>query len=437
METILIIGGGAAGLQLATRLGKRLGRQRAARIVLVDRSPTHLWKPLLHEVATGRIEPSAHRMSFALQARRNTFEFVQAELVAVDRARKAVCVRRPGCAVGEECARDIQTLSYDKLVLAVGGTTQFFGVPGAREHALTLDSVDSAVQVRSGVLAALQRKTALAESAADAGSPQVRVVIVGAGATGVQLAAQIRQTSGVLNQYGVHCLDPVTGVEIVLLEASSTILPGMDPALAEGVDQKLRQMNIQVATGQRVTAVCHDGLTLDGSQTLPADVVVWAAGVAAPPLLQQLSLALNKKGQVRVTETLQSVDDESIYALGDCASCQLPDAQTELPTRAQVAYQQAVYLAEALRACVAGKVVGPFRYRDYGSLVSLADNVALGAFAGTGIFTQFQLAGRIPALLHNAVYQRHVLAIHGWGRTIALTAARGLANLVGAGRRLY
>ncbi|WP_042879376.1 NAD(P)/FAD-dependent oxidoreductase [Cupriavidus necator] len=435
MKTIVIVGGGAAGLQVAIGLGRTLGKKRRARVVLVDRSPTHLWKPLLHEVAAGRVEPTVHHTSFALQAERNHFHFVQGELASLDRTGRVISVATGG--TGDGTGATLQAIAYDKLVLAVGGVTQYFGVPGAREHALALDSVSSAEQVRERLHATLRRACARAAAAPQARPPQVRVAIVGAGATGVQLAAQLRRTTRVLNRYGVHRLDPVRDVDISVLEASPTILPGMDRELASRVARQLTKMNIRVATGQKVTSVTAGGLTLDGSNYVDADIVVWAAGVAAPPQIATFGLAVNEKGQARVGSTLQSLDDDNIFAIGDCASCRPTNGANELPTRAQVAYQQALYLQSALPRHMSGKAVEPFAYRDYGSLISLAGGRAVGSLAAARGISGWYVEGKLAALMHHAVYRRHILAINGWGRALVVSLSHGLERLLGAGTRLH
>ncbi|WP_436226667.1 NAD(P)/FAD-dependent oxidoreductase [Cupriavidus necator] len=193
----------------------------------------------------------------------------------------------------------------------------------------------------------------------------------------MQLAAQLRRTSNVLNRYGVHRLDPMTGVDICLIEASSAVLPGLGTRIADRVGEQLARLNIRVECSARVTSVSGSGLTIAGQPPMQADVVVWAAGIAAPSMLASFGLPVNAKGQIRVLPNLQSVEDEHVYAIGDCASCRPQELDAELPTRAQVAYQQALYLSQALPRRLAGKHTAGFRYRDYGSLVSLAGSSAI------------------------------------------------------------
>ncbi|SOY46104.1 NADH dehydrogenase [Cupriavidus taiwanensis] len=430
MKTIVIIGGGTAGLQLAARLGKQLGKRGLANIVLVDRYRTHLWKPLLHEVATGKLEPYIHHTSFALQARRYGFRFVQGEFTSLDRDNRTLEIT----ASGSDGDVQATTLAYDTLVLAIGGTTQYFGVPGASEHALALDSVAGAEYARTQIVDALRRVSSQAK-AADRPA-RASVAIVGAGATGVQLAAQVRQMSRVLSQYGIHSLDPDRGTEVLLVEASGNILPGMDRRLAERTTAELQAQGIQILLNTRVTEVRPDCLHIAGAAPVAADVTVWTAGVTVAPVLSNIGLQVTRNGRVRVGDRLQTLEDEHIYALGDCASFRPAGEQTELPTRAQVAHQQAIYLARALPRVIAGKSVAGFTFRDRGSVISLADDMALCHLLAPGAGDGWQVQGVLATLVHRVIYRRHVLSVQGFARTAAMALSQRLERLLGAGYRL-
>lgn len=430
MKTIVIAGGGTAGLQLAARLGKRLGKRGLANIVLMDRYRTHLWKPLLHEVAAGKLEPYIHHTSFALQARRYGFRFVQGEFTSLNRDNRTLAITT----AGSDGATYATALTYDTLVLAIGGTTQYFGVPGASEHALALDSVPGAEYARTQIVDALRRVSSQAK-AADRPA-RASVAIVGAGATGVQLAAQVRQMSRVLSQYGIHSLDPDCGTEIRLLEASGSILPGMDHRLADRTTAELQAQGIQILLNTRVTEVRPDCLHVAGAAPVTADVTIWTAGVTVSPVLSNIGLQVTRNGRVRVGDTLQTLEDEHIYALGDCASFRPAGELAELPTRAQVAHQQAIYLARALPRALAGKPVARFKFQDRGSVISLADDKALCHLLAPGASDGWQVQGALAKLVHAVIYRRHVLAIQGFVRAVAMTLSQRLERLLGVGYRL-
>lgn len=217
---IVVVGGGAGGLELATRLGDKLGKRRAARVVLVDRNPTHIWKPLLHEVAAGSMDPNTHQLEYAAQARWHGFEFQQGELKGLDRAAKTITVS--GCvdADGTEVLPE-RAIAYDMLVLAIGSVTHFFGVPGTAEHAIALDAASQAERFRRKLISACMR----AQNGVGDARAQVDIAIVGAGATGVELSAELRNTAHVLAAYGLHKLDPLRDIRIHLIEGARASWP--------------------------------------------------------------------------------------------------------------------------------------------------------------------------------------------------------------------
>ena len=228
---IVVVGGGAGGLELVTRLGDQLGKQGHAQIILVDSAATHLWKPLLHEVAAGSMDPHTHQLEYIAQARWHHFEFQQGEMLDLDRVNRQLVVG----AVLDDDRHPIlpeRHIPYDTLILAIGSVTNFFGVPGAAEHAMAIDTVSQAEHVRKRILAACMRtQTRLTESE-DASASKVNLVIIGGGATGVELAAELRNTAQVLAAYGLHQLDPRRDIQIALVEAGPRILPPLPERIA-------------------------------------------------------------------------------------------------------------------------------------------------------------------------------------------------------------
>lgn len=357
---IVVVGGGAGGLELATRLGDKLGKRRAARVVLVDRNPTHIWKPLLHEVAAGSMDPNTHQLEYAAQARWHGFEFQQGELKGLDRAAKTITVS--GCvdADGTEVLPE-RAIAYDMLVLAIGSVTHFFGVPGTAEHAIALDAASQAERFRRKLISACMR----AQNGVGDARAQVDIAIVGAGATGVELSAELRNTAHVLAAYGLHKLDPLRDIRIHLIEGSPRILAALSERVSTETTKLLQKLNVEVITGERVNQVTDSAVKTASGKSIPADLTVWAAGIRAPAILGELGLPVNKLGQVVVSRTLQAEGDDAIYAFGDCASCPWPEASASVPPRAQAAHQQATYLYKALCRRLEGKPVEPFGFRTW------------------------------------------------------------------------
>ena len=423
MQTIVIAGGGAGGLELATRLGDSLGRRKRARIVLVDRSPTHFWKPLLHTVASGQRDPHLHQIEYSAQAAEHGFQFVCGEISGVDRASRTLDIAPYHGDDGAEVLPR-RRLHYDKLVLALGAVTNFFGVPGAWEHALTLDNVEDAERFRQRFL----RSCMQAGARKLAGDPRacIDIVIVGGGATGVELAAELGHAARALAHYNVHALDPRRDVRIRILERGPMLLPHLHPRLCKQAAKLLQTAGVEVCTGTTVARVAADSVEDSNGGRHASDITLWTAGVEGPALCASLGLQLNRLRQVVVSPSLQAIDDPAIFALGDCCSFVSPAGGAAVPPRAQVAHQQAMHLATQL-ALPGGTPLPPFRYRDYGSLVSL------GPFAAIGVLLdrnghQLQLEGAAARLLYGLMYQKHVLSVQGFVRM----AGQSLANWIRA-----
>ncbi|MEM5326474.1 NAD(P)/FAD-dependent oxidoreductase [Paraburkholderia sp. JHI2823] len=447
MHRFIVVGGGAGGLELATRLGNRYGESRqkrgrpqAASVTLVDRYPTHIWKPLLHEVAAGSMDPFTHQLEYPAQARWHGFEFQQGELTGLDRAAKRITLGRVLDEDGAEMLPE-RVLEYDTLVLAIGSTTHFFGVPGAAENSIALDTVDQAERFRKRLIAACMRaehqvpESVAAGVAADdptpvssgEAEPRVQVAIIGAGATGVELSAELRNTAQVLSAYGLHKLDPRNDVGIVLIEAGTRILPALPERVSSATGELLNKLGVKVLTGERVIEVALGVVRTASGKNLRADLTVWAAGITAPAVLARLDgLAVNKLGQLVVRRTLQTENDDNIFALGDCAACEWPGHERGVPPRAQAAHQQATFLFKSLGNLLAGKPLEEFTYRDFGSLVSLGHFSAVGNLMGGLIGGNMLIEGLFARFMYMSLYRLHIAALHGYARMVLDTFAHWL-----------
>lgn len=418
----MIVGGGAGGLELATRLGDRLGRGGRARITLVDRSRTHLWKPLLHQVAAGSMDQDDHELDYLAQARWHSFEFQLGEMEGLDRARK--CVRLAPLKDDETGAEVLpaRVLPYDTLVMAVGSQTNDFGTPGAAQHAIALDTPAEAERFRYRLLNACLRANA---QEAPLGPGQLHVAIIGAGATGVELAAELHNATRELVAFGLDRIDPERDLKITLVEAALRILPALPERLSSAALGLLKKLDVEVLTGERVTEVSAQGLKTAGGRDVLAELVVWAAGIQAPRFLKDLDgLESNRLNQLAVTQTLATTRDPSIFAIGDCAACPWPEKNGFVPPRAQSAHQQASYLVKWLPRRLSGKQMPDWRYRDFGSLVSLGDYSTVGSLMGSLTRGSLMIEGVFAGLMYRSLYKLHQLALHGVVKVTLDTLAR-------------
>jgi len=419
MQRIVIVGGGAGGLALATQLGKRLGKKGLAEITLVDAARTHVWKPLLHQLAAGSFDTHAEEIEYLAQARWNHFKFRLGRLEGVDRAAKILQL----AASHDDAGREItpaQQLGYDTLVIAVGSQTNDFGTLGAAEHTIKLDSPQAAKRFNDRLINACIRAQTVPRSA---GSGRLTVAIVGGGATGVELAAELHASAKVLANFGFDHIHPEKDLQIVLVEAAPRLLAQLPERLSESALRELRKLAIEVHTNEKVIEVTADSLKMASGKVISSSLSVWAAGVKAGDFLKTLGgenpLETNRLNQLVVNGNLQTADP-GIYAFGDCAACQQPDG-TWVPPRAQAAYQQAMYLVKALPRLQRGEPVQPFVFRDQGSLVSLSEYSSVGSLMGSLTKGSFFVEGQLAKIMYWALHKQHQLALGGWKKTALIT----------------
>ena len=421
LHKIVIVGGGAGGLELATQLGRTLGRRKQAVITLVDRSRTHLWKPLLHQVAAGSMDLNDHELDYLYQARWHHFQFRLGRMDGLDRAAKHIHL----APTLDEDGREVlpaRSMAYDTLVLALGSTTNDFGTPGAAEHAISLDNPQQAALFHSRLLNACLRANAQS-GPLDAG--QLHVAIIGAGATGVELAAELHNTIREFLSFGLDRINPEQDIKITIVEAAPKILPALSERLSGAVLELLKKLKVEVLTGERVTEVSAHGVKTATGRDIAAELVVWAAGIKAPDFLKDIGgLETNRINQIVVEQTLQTARDANIFAFGDCASCPWPEKKGFVPPRAQAAHQQASHLYRMLPRHLRGEALRPYQYRDFGSLISLGKFSTVGSLMGAVTRGSVMIEGLFAKIMYISLYKMHEFALHGFTKVFLDTLAR-------------
>jgi NADH:quinone reductase (non-electrogenic) len=421
LHRIVVVGGGAGGLELATRLGNRLGRRGKAHVTLIDRRSTHLWKPLLHEIAAGSMDLGTHEIDYLAQAHWHGFTFRLGGLIGIDRARRTVRVSRYLDEEGREVLPE-REFGYDTLVIALGSTTNDFGTRGVKAHAIPLDTAEQAERFHARLVNACLRANTQAGPLLPG---QLNVAIIGAGATGTELAAELHKTTRQLVAFGLDRIDPDKDIKIHLIEAAPRILPALPERLSEGAAKLLADLKVQVHTGVPVTEVTASGVTLANGKLIPAELVVWAAGIKAPDLLKDIAgLETNKLNQLVVRPTLQTTRDDAIFAFGDCAACPWLGHKGTVPPRAQAAHQQASHLARQIPRRIAGLPLKEWRYHDFGSLVSLGQYSTVGNLMGKLVGGNLFIEGWFAGLMYRSLYKMHQLALHGPTKVALDTMAR-------------
>ncbi|MCX8886245.1 NAD(P)/FAD-dependent oxidoreductase [Vibrio parahaemolyticus] len=416
MTRIIVVGGGAGGLELATKLGRTLGRKNRAQITLVDRKASHLWKPLLHEVATGSLDEGVDALSYRAHAKNHSFDFQMGSLQDIDRERKVIILSELKDEHGE-LLMSSRELEYDLLVMAIGSTSNDFNTPGVRENCIFLDSPEQAHRFRT------EMNNEFLKLHAKNGNGTVDIAIVGAGATGVELSAELHNAVKELRTYGFGDLDS-SKLNVNLIEAGERILPVLPPRISSAAHQELVKLGVNVRTATMVTKAEKDGLTTKDGEKIPAQIMVWAAGIKAPDFIKDIAgLETNRINQLVVKGTLQTTRDDDIFVIGDLAQCTQPDGSF-VPPRAQAAHQMASQAFSNIVAKLNGRELKNYVYKDHGSLVSLSRFSTVGSLMGNLTKGSMMVEGRIARVVYISLYRMHLMALHGVFKT-------GLMMLVG------
>ena len=434
LHHIIIVGGGAGGLELASMLGKTLGKKKKALITLVDVTLTHLWKPLLHEVAAGSLNSYEDELSYLAQAYWNHFQFRLGYMDKLDREKQEISLAPTLDAQGDEYIPR-RTFHYDSLIMAVGSVTNDFSITGVREHCMFLDTRSEADSFHQNLL---RKFYAAHTKKGNTHDKKLNIAIAGAGATGVELSAELHAAALTLIKFGLDQVQAEDDVKIHLIEASARILPHLPARLSDKTKFALEKLNINILTNTRITEATAEGFKTTDGKLIPASIKVWAAGIKAPQFLKEIDgLETNHINQLVVKSTLQTTRDDNIFALGDCASCPMStDQETgkviNVPPRAQAAHQQASLLVKTIRLRIQNNTNLPeYKYIDFGSLVSMGEYSAVGnlmgnvaKFSGT-----IMVEGIIARFVYMSLYKMHQIALHGTIRTALST----LANLLTRG----
>ncbi|BDX07001.1 NAD(P)/FAD-dependent oxidoreductase [Planctobacterium marinum] len=409
MDDIVIVGGGAGGLELAVKLG-RFFKKSDTNVLLVDKNRTHIWKPLLHEVAAGSLDADIDCLDYLALSQKNGFQFQLGEVVGLDRSAQTLSL----AAMLDEEGNTVlpaRTIAYSKLVFALGSVTNDFGTPGAKEHCIFLDSAGSAQRFHTQLL------NEFLKLQSDSNKDKLDIAIVGAGATGVELAAELYKTAELLKAYGYQNVSSAR-LNVSVIEAGPRLLPALPERIAQKVAHELRELGVSLMLNTAVSEASDKGLYTKQGDFIPADMSVWAAGIKAPEFMKQLDgLETNRINQLVVDRTLKTVTDNNIYAIGDCAHCIMPD-ETKVPPRAQSAHQMASCLFDNIKREQKGQELKQYQYVDYGSLVSLSSYSTIGSLMGSLTRGSVFIEGKLARIVYISLYRMHQMVVYGKLKTL-------------------
>jgi NADH:ubiquinone reductase (H+-translocating) len=358
---VVIIGAGFGGLSAAVAL-----KAPEFQVTLIDQHNYHLFQPLLYQVATAALSPAdiAGPVRSIVRDHRNV-SVILAQVSGIDLARNEVLAEG-------------RRIPFDDLIIATGARHAYFGHDDWAAHAPGLKTIDDATYLRRRILLAFEK----AETEPDPAERRrlLNFVIVGGGATGVEMAGAIAELAKRALAADFRVIDP-RSARVILVEAGPRLLSSFDPSLSAAAQQSLEKLGVEVRLGNSVTEMDATGVSI-GSERIDTDTSIWAAGVMASPAGRWLETETDRAGRVMVNSDLTLPGHPNVFIIGDTAHVDGRDGNL-LPGVAPVAKQEGKYVAKLLRARLAGKTLPPFRYRDYGSLATIGRKsavVQLGRF---------------------------------------------------------
>lgn len=429
IPNIVIIGGGAGGLELATQLGHKLGKKKRANILLIDKNRNHIWKPLLHEVATGSLDSNLDGVVYSAHAAKHGYHFQLGTFCDLNSESKTITLA-PQFNNQQQQTLPSREVTYDHLVIAIGSVSNDFNTPGVKENCYFLDSHNQADRFHEALLNSF---TQVHQNSQDT---QLDIAIVGAGATGVELSAELYHVADMLKVYGLSNMTAAK-LNIHLIEAGPIILPALPPRISQSAKEELIKLGVNVLENTRIAKASEEGFITSEDELIKADLMLWAAGVKAPDFISDIGcFELNRANQILVKPNLLSNNHDDIFVIGDCCACELPDGKF-VPPRAQSAHQMASNVEKNIINLLDGKSMEDYKYVDYGSLVNLSRYSTVGNLMGNMTKGSMFVEGKIARLVYISLYRMHQHAIHGTFKTIGLWFAEKIMRVVRPRMKLH
>jgi NADH:ubiquinone reductase (H+-translocating) len=387
---VVIVGAGFAGLAAARKLASA-----PAEILVIDRHNYNLFQPLLYQVATAGLSPADIAAPIRSLLRAANTRVLLDEVVDIDSVARQVRMSSGG------------TQRYDVLILAPGSEYNYFGHDEWQKRAPGLKSLDDATDIRRNMLVAFERAEMTCDSTSRA--RQLTFVLIGAGPTGVELAGAMVELARTTLSRDFRNIDPGQA-RVVLIEAGPRVLASFPERLSEFAARSLRRMGVEILLDSPVERIDGAGVSA-GRRTINAATVIWCAGVKARPVSQWLGLPGAHDGRIEVAADLSLSGRPEIFVVGDAALCHGPDHRP-LPGLAAVAKQQGEYVGEIVRRRLCNEpAIGPFSYRDRGTLATIGRNSAVADLPWA------KLTGMIAWLLWGAV---HIFLLIGFRNRVVV-----------------
>ncbi len=385
-QDIVIIGAGYGGVTAALRLSRLLRAMPQYRICLIDKNPFHTFKTQLHEAAVRRAEVS---VPIERIIKKTSINFIQEEVKAID-------------AINGKVVTATQELYYAYLVIALGSITNYYNIPGLKEHSLTLQSLEDAQSIYEHINGLCDE--ALLTTNSDVKRDILRFVIGGGGLTGVELAGELADH---LNKRADIVKE---GFEIILIEGGQRLVPSLEEGLSAEVYRRLTDKGVKVMTGLRITERTKEAITLSNGEVLRSYTLIWTGGIKIGGIIEDSGLKTGQMGRILVNEYLQAIDFPQVFAVGDNALAINPKTGNPVPAAAQFALQQGRLVANNIAAHINGRPMWPYIPKVLGEIVSLGRHLAVGWLA-LPFFKRLKFIGFIASLLKTAIEDKHILLL--------------------------
>ncbi|SDS89046.1 NAD(P)/FAD-dependent oxidoreductase [Microlunatus soli] len=348
---VVVLGAGFAGAAALRELA-----HADVSVTVVDQHPYNTFRPLLYQVATGGLNPGDVTYPLRHLSARDHARYRRAKVIGIDRDRRQVIVDEG------------QPIDYDYLIIGIGSTTNHFGIPGAAEHTMSMYTRVDALRVRDAIFGGLEKIA----GDSDTGTGSFTVIVVGGGATGVEMAGAIAELKHAMLTPTFPELNPAE-VNVILVEMTGALLPPFDRHLQQYALRQLIKRGVDVRLNTAIASVAKDHVELKDGSAVPADLVVWAAGISGYPDSQEWGLPIGKGGRIVIGDDLRVQDQDRIFAVGDTAiNPDHPQAQLASP-----AIQMGQHAARQIVRLTRSESTEPFRYHDRGIMATIGNQSAV------------------------------------------------------------
>lgn len=423
IQKIVIIGGGIAGLGLAIKLGKKLKNKKKYEIILVDKQKGHIWKPMLHKIASGNINYNYEIVSYLFHAKKNNFSFILGKMIKINRKEKHVIIQEKH----NKKEKTENKIKFDILIIAIGSVTNDFNIPGVINNCLFLDNQKQANNFYKKMLNKFKENLIK--------NKKTKIAIVGGGLTGVELSTEILNTINKLEKYKFYKINKKK-ISITIIESENNILPKLPFKISKIIHKNLEKLGIYIKTNTKIKKIENKTVETELKEKIKFDIITWTTGIKISDSMKNIGgLITNKNNQLIIKKTLQTKTDKNIFAIGDCASY---EEENKIQPRAQNAHQMTKTCYKNIILLInKSKKLKKYKYKDYGYLISLSSFKTIGIFHKILFLKEIILNGKIAELIYISLYKIHLINIHGFIKTILIILTNIINKKIKPKLKLY